>query len=308
MRKLCTFLYFSLFYLYNASISAKEDDRRRSSTGKGDNPMVADAAARSGNDSPITSKSMNKNRRNAHSTSNAATLHLPLLAHSGTHHLQIYVGQPPVKRTLIVDTGSRLTAWTCQPCSSCGKGRVHYDPSRSMTSSLALYSAKILTANQCDPSICHFAPISTCSRDRKKCILEQRYTEGSTWEAYEVTDFITLGGVRPLGIPGNTSLEDDYETSLPYATIPFTFGCQTKLTGLFKEQFADGILGLEHSNFSLLTALYSNHILEEFMNVNFEEAPFEAMERDLLVPQDPLKSRSQYAYHQKEDGWAWEEP
>jgi hypothetical protein len=55
--------------------------------------------------------------------------------------------------------------------------------------------------------------------------------------------------------------EDDYEASLPYSTVAFTFGCQTKLTGLFTKQLADGILGLEYSEFSFLSTLRDHGIL-----------------------------------------------
>jgi hypothetical protein len=202
-----------------------------------------------------------------------ATLSLPLMARAGTHHLTLYVGQPPVKRTLIVDTGSRLTAWTCHPCPSCGKDRAHYDPAHSSTSSVALMEANVTTTTpllcQQPNTTCHFSDVSACSGDNKKCVLEQRYTEGSTWEAYEVTDMITFGGVVPVGDGASTSSRktvDDYESSLPYATIPFTFGCQTSLSGLFKEQYADGIMGFEHSNYSIFAALQASHVLEEYQD------------------------------------------
>jgi hypothetical protein len=82
--------------------------------------------------------------------------------------------------------------------------------------------------------------------------MQQHYTEGSRWTAYEVTDMVTLAGV--VG-------DDDYEASLPWATVAFTFGCQTKLTGLFTKQLADGILGLEYSEFSFLSTLRDHGIL-----------------------------------------------
>jgi len=171
-----------------------------------------------------------------------ATLRFPLLAKSGTHHLRLYVGQPPTLRTLIVDTGSRLSAWTCHPCPTCQKGE-RYNPSKSSTSSLTLENFHLAEAVSCVD--CHFKNISVCSK-KDTCRLEQRYTEGSTWQADEVNDLVSVS------VGAHSS---DYEESLFQASFPFTFGCQTKLSGLFATQWADGILGMAHSPYSLHSAL-----------------------------------------------------
>ena len=50
-----------------------------------------------------------------------ASLVYPLHAMSGTYHVYMYIGTPPQRQTLIVDTGSRLTAFPCHPhCPDCG--------------------------------------------------------------------------------------------------------------------------------------------------------------------------------------------
>ena len=43
----------------------------------------------------------------------------------GYYYVDIYVGTPPVKQTVIVDTGSTLTAFPCTGCINCGS---HIDP------------------------------------------------------------------------------------------------------------------------------------------------------------------------------------
>lgn len=41
----------------------------------------------------------------------------------GTHYVDLWVGSPSAQRqTLIVDTGSDLTAFPCEPCPDCGHG------------------------------------------------------------------------------------------------------------------------------------------------------------------------------------------
>lgn len=57
--------------------------------------------------------------------------------------------------------------------------------------------------------------------------------EGSTWEAYKVTDELFLGDEDPQII----------QTAKEIA-IPFSFGCQTMEKGLFRSQLADGIMGM----------------------------------------------------------------
>jgi hypothetical protein len=91
-------------------------------------------------------------------------------------------------------------------------------------------------------------------------VLEQRYTEGSTWSAYEVTDFVTIG----LASNDNSS-SASYEFSIAL-TIPFTFGCQTSLSGLFQRQHADGILGMEHSDFIITRALVDQGAFDDIKN------------------------------------------
>jgi len=67
-----------------------------------------------------------------------------------------------------------------------------------------------------------------------QCGLDQKYTEGSSWKAFEVRDKVWLGS--DSAIP-SAEQHDQY-------SAPFVFGCQVLETGLFKTQYADGIMGL----------------------------------------------------------------
>ena len=66
------------------------------------------------------------------------TLVIPLVKAEGVIHANVYFGSPPQRRLLIVDTGSRLMSFPCEPCSNCGKHHVsenYFDPNLSTTDS-----------------------------------------------------------------------------------------------------------------------------------------------------------------------------
>ena len=165
----------------------------------------------------------------------SATLTVPLHAHSGTHHVHVYVGSPPQRQTLILDTGSRVMAFPCKSCRSCGThASPYYDPNRSTTQ----------RTSKCGH--CILQGISTCSVFGGQCSISQKYTEGSSWSADEVEDMVWLGTSDVL-----ESIENHMQLAIPYA-----FGCQTSIKGLFQKQYADGILGLARHETSLVAAYY----------------------------------------------------
>ncbi|KAH8055483.1 aspartic-type endopeptidase [Aureococcus anophagefferens] len=52
----------------------------------------------------------------------------------GTHYAHVYVGTPPQRVSVIVDTGSHHTAFPCSGCKSCGKHTdPYFDPDKSST-------------------------------------------------------------------------------------------------------------------------------------------------------------------------------
>lgn len=165
----------------------------------------------------------------------ASNVTVPLHAHSGTHHVHVYIGSPPQRQTLIVDTGSRLMAFPCRPCKNCGThASPYFDPTLSST-------YRTPTCGQCQ-----LAGISTCSLFNDQCIISQTYTEGSSWNANELEDLVWLGSEDIT-----QSIEQHMQLAVPYA-----FGCQTKIKGLFRKQYADGILGLANHETSIVNAYY----------------------------------------------------
>jgi hypothetical protein len=147
----------------------------------------------------------------------------PLYRGFGTHFTYAWVGTPPRRVSLIVDTGSHHTAFPCKSCASCGKHTDHYwDPSSSSTSVIL----------KCGTQQCYFS---------------QGYTEGSSWRAYKVRDHFSIGGEKYDMIP------------VPHQwSVNFTFGCQTSETGLFRTQMENGIMGMSSDSNTLPHVLYQH--------------------------------------------------
>ena len=67
---------------------------------------------------------------------NTATTLAPLYRGFGTHYAFIWVGSPPQRVSVIVDTGSHHTAFPCSGC-NCGKHMNDlFDPAKSKSSKL----------------------------------------------------------------------------------------------------------------------------------------------------------------------------
>ncbi len=97
----------------------------------------------------------------------------------------------------------------------------------------------------------HFAHHTySCSK------FSQAYTEGSSWEAVQVRDQFYCGG---------TDVLDSASPSDQKYAIDFMFGCQISMTGLFKTQLADGIMGMSAHPATLPKKLYDAKKIEHNM-------------------------------------------
>jgi hypothetical protein len=85
------------------------------------------------------------------------------------------------------------------------------------------------------------------------CSFRQKYTEGSSWVATEVEDIVWLG---------TSSVVESLEVYMPKLAIAYPFGCQTSSKGLFRKQYADGILGLSIHETSIVSALWREGVIE----------------------------------------------
>jgi len=153
----------------------------------------------------------------------------------GTHYVDIWVGSPTAQRqTVIVDTGSQLTAFPCDGCKDCGSS--YHTDNYFQTDESETFN-KVECGNGCR--------LGSCQHD--ECRIGISYQEGSSWSAYEAKDISYVGGMHDepeTQIEGKDYTNGDDIKHASAFSFPLTFGCQTSLTGLFKTQLADGILGL----------------------------------------------------------------
>lgn len=143
--------------------------------------------------------------------------------HYAYYFVDILVGTPPQRVSLILDTGSGLAGFPCKNCGHCGK---HIDPNFDF--------AKSSTAK--------WKPCSKCQgRCRNgKCYYHQGYQEGSSISGFWFQDWVRLG--------------DSIQRNPPVFT---DVGCHSDENRLFYTQKANGILGIRGAN-TLLERLFQD--------------------------------------------------
>lgn len=156
----------------------------------------------------------------------------------GYYYTHIWLGSSQQRASVILDTGSSLTALPCVGCSTCGShSNPPYDPALSNSSSPVL----------CSDALCPTLDAMVCVRDR--CGYSQHYSENSALTGHYVRDklWFSSGSV--------------WNAAESWGGISYDFGCHESETNLFRTQSADGIMGLSGRGKTLIKALVAGGVI-----------------------------------------------
>ncbi|KAE8655169.1 54S ribosomal protein L51 [Hibiscus syriacus] len=177
---------------------------------------------------PNTSRRLLRSNYNSSHPSARMRLYDDLLSR-GYYTTRLWIGTPPQKFALIVDTGSTVTYVPCSTCENCG---THQDPKFQPEMSSTYQPVKCSLDCNCD-------------QDRDQCIYERQYAEMSVTSGVLAEDVISFGNLSEL---------------LPQRTV---FGCETEETGDLYRQHADGIIGLGRGDLSIVDQLVYKGVLSD---------------------------------------------
>ncbi|XP_027360669.1 probable aspartic protease At2g35615 [Abrus precatorius] len=151
------------------------------------------------------------------------------LLRNGYYTTRLWIGTPPQRFALIVDTGSTVTYVPCSTCQHCGR---HQDPKFQPEESKTYQPVKCTSNCNCDNS-------------RMQCMYERRYAEKSTSIGVLGEDVVSFGNHSELS---------------PQRAV---FGCENVETGDIYRQRADGIMGLGRGDLSIMDQLVEKKVISD---------------------------------------------
>ncbi|MBA0643383.1 hypothetical protein Goklo_027681 [Gossypium klotzschianum] len=161
---------------------------------------------------------------------------------NGYYTTRLWIGTPPQRFALIVDTGSTVTYVPCATCEQCGRHQVvkligsrisfNQDPKFQPESSSTYQSVKCNSDCNCDKSMV-------------QCIYERQYAEMSSSRGVLGEDILSFGNQSEL---------------VPQRAV---FGCENAETGDLYSQRADGIMGLGRGDLSVVDQLVEKGVISD---------------------------------------------
>uniref|UniRef100_A0A7N0ZQQ0 Peptidase A1 domain-containing protein n=1 Tax=Kalanchoe fedtschenkoi TaxID=63787 RepID=A0A7N0ZQQ0_KALFE len=148
---------------------------------------------------------------------------------NGYYTTRLWIGTPPQRFALIVDTGSTVTYVPCSTCRQCGN---HQDPKFQPELSSSYEPVKCNVDCKCD-------------NEGAQCVYDRTYAEMSSSSGVLGEDIISFGNESNL---------------VPQRAV---FGCENVETGDLFTQHADGIMGLGRGDLSVVDQLVGKHVISD---------------------------------------------
>ncbi|KDO26024.1 hypothetical protein SPRG_08677 [Saprolegnia parasitica CBS 223.65] len=157
----------------------------------------------------------------------------------GVRHAALYLGVPPQRALVVIDTASDWTAVVASSCTTCGN---HTDPGYDTAKSTTSAYDNCTSFRQC----------FLCDSARAACEVQRTYVDGSGWTGAAVTDLAYIGRFS------GESSDDIMRTN----GVRLTVAAQLSASGPLVTMAENGIIGFSKASTTFLAALVAQKRIE----------------------------------------------